>query len=58
MERALILGLADGARLLQQVRFNVGAGNVARSIEVNTNKFALQKPKKAPKRFIIKYNST
>ena len=41
MEGSLVLGLADGARLLQQVRLDVGAGDVARGVKVDADEFAL-----------------
>uniref|UniRef100_A0A2M4DGC8 Putative secreted protein n=1 Tax=Anopheles darlingi TaxID=43151 RepID=A0A2M4DGC8_ANODA len=39
VECTLILGLANGARLLQQIRLDVRAGDVARSVKVYPNKF-------------------
>jgi hypothetical protein len=42
MECALILSLADSPRLLQQVSFDVGTGNVPGSVEVDANEFTLK----------------
>jgi hypothetical protein len=42
VEGALVLGLPYGARLFQQVRFNVGAGDVAARVKVDSDKFTLK----------------
>ena len=41
MECPLVLGLADRARFLQQVRLDVGSSNVAGRIKVDADEFAL-----------------
>lgn len=41
MECALILGLPNCSRLLQQIRLNVSTRNVSGSVEVDPNEFAL-----------------
>jgi hypothetical protein len=42
VECALFFGLADRARLLQQVGLDVGAGDEARLVEVDAYEFALE----------------
>jgi hypothetical protein len=42
MECALVLRLTDRPRLLEQIRLDVGAGDVAGSVEVDANELALE----------------
>lgn len=42
VECAFIAGLADGSRLLQQVRLNVCTGDVSRVVKVDTDEFTLK----------------
>lgn len=42
VESSLILGLADGSRLLQEIGLNIGAGDVARGIKVDSDEFTLE----------------
>lgn len=42
VETALILGLSVGARLLQQIAFDVGSADETGHVEVDTNEFSLK----------------
>ncbi len=43
MEGSLVLGLSDRTGLLKEVRLDVGSGNVARSVEIDSDEFTLSK---------------
>jgi len=46
MECSFVLRLTNGTRLLQQIGFDVGPRDEARSIEVDPDEFALQSSKR------------
>lgn len=52
MECALVLCLANRPGLLQQVSFDVGAGNVARRVKIDANKFTLKGLRKLNQQFM------
>lgn len=42
VEGAFVGRLSTDARLLEQIRLDIGTGNIAGHVEVDTNEFALQ----------------
>ena len=42
MECSFILGLANGPGLLQQIRLDIGPGNVSANVEIDADKFPLR----------------
>lgn len=46
MEGSLVLGLSNRTGFLKEVRLDVGSGNVARSVEIDSDEFTLSEKKK------------
>ncbi len=46
MEGSLVLGLSNRTGFLKEVRLDVGSGNVARSVEIDSDEFTLSEKKR------------